>query len=55
MKNEGLLEMGEGRVTTVSFPSASKSTFFFCTNNSPIESGSSWLGPPLVMFTTGVA
>jgi len=46
--------MGDGRPTAASFPSASKCTFFFCTNNWPIESGSSWPGPPSKTLTSGV-
>ena len=32
-KNKNLLEIGDGRPAATSFSSASKSTFFFCTNN----------------------
>jgi len=53
-KMKDLLEIGDGRPVATSFPPDSKRTFFFCTNNWPMESGPSWPGPPSTTFNTGV-
>lgn len=52
---KGLLEMGDGRASTARFPPASKSTFLFCINSWPMESGPSWQGSASTTATAGVA